>query len=79
MLHGGKTINPTEILVSLDRHAAWLQRQPNGARANFSLEDMSGFDLAAVMLSKAKLTGANLSCCNLRGGDLAEADLFGVD
>ena len=50
----------------LDQHKRWLTNQSNGKRANFSLEDLSGFDLTSVMLSKAKLTGANMSRCTLR-------------
>ena len=57
-------MNREELAAVLQKHAAWLQSEEGGERAN---------------LRGANLHGADLREVNLRGADLQEADLSGVD
>ena len=72
-------MDPSEFLKRLDSHIKWLRDPSKCKRADFTLEDLSGFDLTSVVLRKAKFTGANLSRCVLKDADLREADLCGAD
>ena len=53
----------------LKKHAAWLNDEDGGERA----------DLSCAFLSGAYLRGAYLSCAYLRGADLSGADLYCAD
>ena len=67
----------------LEKHAAWLNDEETGERANLSGCDLSGANLreanlSRANLSRANLSRANLSMANLRGGDLSGCDLSGA-
>ena len=49
----------------LKKHAAWLNNEDGGERANLRGADLSGADLSSADLSSADLSGADL-----RGADL---------
>ena len=72
-------MTPDEILAILKRHDLWLCRDPRGARANLSLQNLSGGNFARVNLSMGRLVGTNLSACDLVKANLSNADLFGAD
>ena len=66
-----KTIDLPEILKL---HKLWLEKHPDGKRADLSDADLSGADLR-----RACLSGANLYCADLRRADLSDAILRGAD
>ena len=59
----------------LRRHAAWINFDAAGVRADLSRTNLSRADLTSANLSKAHLSGANLSGANLSGADLTSANL----
>jgi uncharacterized protein YjbI with pentapeptide repeats len=87
-------IDATTLHRALHRHETWLESDgKQGARADFSAQNLSGFDLAGrglamISFAKANLKGINLSgavlaACdfsdaNLRGAELSRADLRGA-
>ena len=72
-------MTPSELVEALAHHERFLCGQRGGRRADLSLQNLSGFDLAEVNLKRAKLTGTDLSCCNLKSANLSESDLFAAD
>ena len=68
-----KKYTELELKDILEKHSLWLERDPNGVRA-----DLSGTDLSGATLYGANLYGANLSGANLSGADLSEIDLYGA-
>ena len=74
-----KKYTELELKNILEKHSLWLERDPNGVRA-----DLSGADLYRAGLSGATFYGANLRRANLcradlRGADLRWADLSGAN
>ena len=65
-----------EILAA---HKAWLERKPEGRKANFLEANLRGADLREANLRRANLRGADLWGADLRGADLWGADLRGAD
>ena len=73
----------------LKLHKLWLEKHPDGKRANLRDADLNGADLRRANLSdadlycadlrRADLHHANLRGANLRGADLYDADLSGAD
>ncbi len=57
-------MTPSELVEILRSHKAWLIGR-GGARANLSLQDLSGLQMPGLQLFKATLTGANLDNCEL--------------
>jgi len=70
-------VTPYELKRILDDHALWLAGS-GGKCANLSRADLSGADLSWANLRGADLSGAGLSVANLRGADLSGADLSGA-
>jgi hypothetical protein len=62
----------------LAEHRKWL-RGEGGSRADLSRADLSGADLSRADLSGADLSGADLSRADLSGANLSVADLSGAD
>ena len=58
----------------LKKHAAWLNNEDGGERANLCCADLFCADLR-----DANLNGANLSCADLSDANLNDADLRGAD
>ena len=68
----------------LKKHAAWLNDEDGGERADLSCAFLSGAylrgaNLSCAYLSGAYLRGAYLSCAYLRGANLIDADLSDTD
>ena len=82
-------MDATELRTILEKHARWLNDDPDGERANLSganlsganltWANLSGADLTGADLSRANLTGANLTWANLTGANLSRANLTGAD
>ena len=68
-----------ELKNILDKHLKWLRDEDGGKRAVLSRANLSGADLSRANLSGADLSGANLSRADLFGADLSGADLSGAD
>ena len=66
---------PIDIVHMLDQHKIWMQGGP-GACADFTLQDLRGFDFSDRDLSGAKFTGANLQRCRFRASTLKGADFY---
>lgn len=71
-------MTPDEIKNELERHAAWLRGDDDGARADLRGEDLRGADLRGADLSRADLRGANLVGAKLSGSCLRGARLSGA-
>ena len=63
----------------LKKHAAWLNNEDGGERANLNGADLNGADLNGAYLRCADLVGANLGGAYLNGANLGCADLRGVN
>ena len=63
----------------LEKHAAWLNDEETGERANLREANLSWANLSGANLRKANLSEADLSCANLIGADLSGADLSGAN
>ena len=76
-----KVLKPTpdELRAILDVHGKWLLGESGGTRADLSRADLSGANLSRADLSRADLSGANLSRANLSGANLYGADLSRAD
>jgi len=76
-------VNREDLAAVLQKHAAWLQSEEGGERANLRGADLQEADLRANLsgatLWEADLSGANLSEANLSGANLREANLRGAD
>lgn len=59
-----------ELKEIIEKHQAWLRKDPKGVRADLSSRDLSNTDLSGVNLSMA-----DLSYANLENSDFTEADL----
>jgi len=68
--------NIEQILKS---HADWLNKKPDGERANLRDANLIGANLSGANLSDADLTGANLSGANLGYANLRDANLSGAN
>ncbi|MBM3630295.1 MAG: pentapeptide repeat-containing protein, partial [Alphaproteobacteria bacterium] len=71
----GPRKSPAEMRFVLSRHELFATRR-GGARADLSMQDLSGVSLPGVNLAGAKLTGTDFSNANLRGAIFDKADLF---
>lgn len=76
-----RKITDEELKETLRKHRLWLERSPEGQRANFyktdlSYADLSNVDLTSATLSNADLYKANLSNTNLSHADLSYAILY---
>ena len=63
----------------LEKHAAWLNDEETGERANLSGCDLRGANLREANLREANLSGANLSMANLSVANLRGANLRGAN
>ena len=63
----------------LEKHAAWLNDEETGERADLSGCDLSGCDLRGCDLRWANLSGANLIKANLSVANLSGANLSGTN
>ncbi|MBR5913060.1 MAG: pentapeptide repeat-containing protein [Selenomonadaceae bacterium] len=68
-----------ELQKILDDHAAWLEDNSKGKRANLSRLDLRGVNLSCADLSNADLRGTDLRGADLRGANLSNADLRYAD
>lgn len=59
----------------LAKHKAWLNRDPEGKRADLSGENLQGYNLKGADLRKADLSGTDLSFACLKEANLQRADL----
>ena len=71
-------MNADELKSILASHAEWLAGR-GGMQANLSKADLSGANLSWASLSGADLSGANLSWASLSGADLSGANLSKAD
>jgi len=67
-------VNREDLAAVLQKHAAWLQSEEGGERAN-----LRGADLRWANLREVDLGGADLREADLRRADLREVDLGGAD
>ena len=89
-----KEIHPDQLSLILSRHLDYLQKDPNGAIADFGQANLRGVDFSGVdlqgaefiqadlsnsNLKRTKLENANLSRVNLKGANLSEANLGHAD
>ena len=56
-------------------HGLWLERSPEGVKANLCHKDLGGLDFRGANLERASLYKANLRGANLRGANLYKANL----
>jgi hypothetical protein len=63
----------------LELHQKWLNKEPDGVRADFSKAYMVRFNLALANLEGANLQGANLYNANLERANLQGANLQGAN
>ena len=70
-----KTITIPEIL---ELHKLWLEKHPDGKRADLRGANLRGADLSGANLSYACLSGAYLSGAHLHGANLSGAYLSGA-
>jgi hypothetical protein len=64
----------SELIEILEAHKKWLNKDPNGVKA-----DLSGISLRGADLYRANLSGADLHRTDLRKANLSAADLRGAD
>ncbi len=74
-----KTYTKDKLSEILRKHHIWLNRAPEGERADLSGADLSGADLSYADLSYADLSYADLSGADLSYADLSYADLSRAD
>lgn len=60
-----RVLSKDELKIILDRHKAWLAKEPNGEQADLSGANLRGADLRGADLSEADLRWADLSGANL--------------
>ena len=72
-------MNREDLAAVLQKHAAWLQSEEGGERANLREADLQCATLHGANLCGADLRWANLREVDLRGADLREATLCGAD
>jgi hypothetical protein len=65
-------LNLKEIIA---KHAAWIENETGGVKANLSSANLSGADLRNADLSNADLSSADLSNANLLSANLSNANL----
>ena len=63
-----KTYTPEQLKDILAKHAAWLNNEPGGERANLRYANLRYADLRGANLIGANLSGANLSFNVFFGG-----------
>ena len=68
-----------ELKNILDKHFKWLRGENGGKRANLFGANLSRADLSGANLSRANLFGANLSRADLSRADLSGANLSGAN
>ena len=68
-----------DIDEKIRSHHLWLRQKSGGRRADFSNAEMKGCELVDIVLVRAKLLGANVSCSKLNGINLSESDLYSAD
>ena len=74
-----KKLSQKELDDILDRHENFANGQRDGERAQLGMHDLSYLDMAGRNLSRAELTGAILSHCNLEGAKMDDIILFAAD
>ena len=72
-------MNPIDIIDMLENHKAWVEGGSDGTCADFTLQDLRGFDFSNRNLRGAKFTGANLQRCRFQATNLTGADLYVVN
>ena len=72
-------MNREDLAAVLQKHAAWLQGEEGGERANLRGADLREANLRQADLRRADLRQANLCGADLRWANLREADLSGAD
>ena len=72
-------MTPGEITAVVRKHGHWLMHRQSGARADFSLKNISGSYLPGVNLCMAKLAGTVAHHSELSRCNLSNADLFAID
>jgi len=60
------------------RHLLWELEQPDGVRADFSGQVLSGLDFEGMSFRDAIFTGAELRLCRMGGGSYEESDFYGA-
>ena len=74
-----KKYTELELRDILEKHSLWLERDPNGVRADLRWADLSGANLNGANLSEASLRGADLRGADLSQANLRKADIHGAD
>ena len=72
-------MNREDLAAVLQKHAAWLQSEEGGERANLREADLQCANLHGANLCGADLRWANLREVDLGGADLRWADLCDAD
>ena len=72
-------MSPADIIAMLENHLRFVEGRPGGICADFSLQDLRGFDFSHQNLRDAKFTGADLQRCLFRGSNLSGADLYATN
>ena len=71
-----KKYTELELKDILEKHSLWLERDPNGVRADLSQADLRKADLCGANLRGADLSGAILYGADLNVANLREANLY---
>ena len=74
-----REITQEELKEILRKHKLWLERRPDGEKADLSEADLRWANLSGTDLSEANLREADLRKADLREADLSEADLRGAN
>lgn len=72
-------MNVNELQEILKKHELWLKDKEGGCKADLSRANLSGADLSRADLSWANLSGADLSGADLSWADLSKANLSWAD
>jgi hypothetical protein len=74
-----KTYTADQLKEVLKLHAAFLEGNPEGVKANLQSADLRSADLQSANLRSADLRSADLQYANLRSADLRSANLQSAD
>jgi uncharacterized protein YjbI with pentapeptide repeats len=72
-------MRPEHIKQTLAKHLLWLDGKPDGERANFAKQDLSGYEFKAENLTKSDFSQCILHGTKFRECDLRDADFFSAD
>jgi hypothetical protein len=64
------------LTATYARHLLWELGQPDGVRADFSGQVLSGLDFEGMSFRDAIFTGADIRQCRLGGGSFEESDFY---